>query len=400
MHRFLNKILLGFMLLVGMSACQKELSIEGLNVGGGSTSGTAIFTLTGQPGACTGAVVGGTYTAGTAATPANVVTLMVDVLQLGTYVVNTNNGNGVIFSGSGTFTSLGSQPIQLFANGTPTASGSFIYQAGASSCSFNVTVGGGGGSSSGTAVYVFNGNPNACTAPVISGTYQAGTALAPATNTVVIKANVTTAGTYSITTPTSNGMTLTATGTFAAVGPNQDVTFRASGTPVAAGNTNFATGVAAVTCTITIPVTAAPSTSFLRCTLAGVATTFNTSLGATTAAGPPAMININGGESAPTVNASKVFTVSFTNTSGPVAAGTFDNPSATNTVRFVVLSYNDGAGSSYAVAVPPVANSQTATITTLNATKVVGTFSGTLTRNSGTGPATIAVTAGTFDVTF
>ncbi len=406
MYRFMTKIFIALLLVVGFTACQKEYSVEGLNSGGGSTSGTAIFTLTGTPNACTGATVGGTYTAGTAADPSNIVTVMVDVLQLGTYVVNTNNSNGLIFSGSGTFTTLGAQPIQLFANGTPTASGSFTYQAGAVSCSFNVTVGGsgGGGSSSGTAVYVFNGNPNACTAPVINGTYQTGTALDPNVNTVVIKANVTTAGTYTITTAANNGITLTASGTFAATGPDQDVTFRASGTPVAAGSTNFATGVATVSCTITIPVTAGPpppNTSFLKCTIAGVAHEFNASLSATNTPGTPSSLFVGGMETLPVNNGSKVFGLTYGSfTSSTITTGDYSTPTATNTSKFVGFTYNDGAGSTYSVENPPVANSQISTISTINATKVVGTFSGTLTRNSGSGPMTLAVTAGTYDVTF
>lgn len=241
------------------ASCEKEFSVEGVFTGLGNQGGTAVFRLDGAPSACLGAQVQGTYTKGVAMTSTNLAVLTVNVTQLGTYTISTGTINGFSFSGSGTFTVLGLQFIQLNATGTPTNSGTSIFLPGTTPCSLSVTVGAGSsGSSSGTSVYTFNGAPNACAAPVINGTYRAGTALT-ASNTIVLSANVTTAGTYTITT-TNNGMTFTANGTFAAIGPNQSVTFVGSGTPTAAGSTNFLSGSATAGCTFAIPVTGTGTT--------------------------------------------------------------------------------------------------------------------------------------------
>lgn len=63
---------------------------------------------------------------------------------------------------------------------------------------------------------------------------------APATASITLVANVTSTGTYTISTNTLNGVTFTATGTFGATG-NQTVTLTPSGTPTAAGNYKWTT---------------------------------------------------------------------------------------------------------------------------------------------------------------
>ena len=59
-----------------------------------------------------------------------------------------------------------------------------------------------------------------------------GTALG-ASNTVVLNVNITTAGSYNITTTAVNGMTFTWSGTLAL--GNQTITLTGSGTPTTAG---------------------------------------------------------------------------------------------------------------------------------------------------------------------
>src|SRR6476660_3238699 len=65
--------------------------------------------------------------------------------------------------------------------------------------------GGGGGSSSGTAVFSLEGAPGSCSNPVINGNFVAGTPLT-ATNVVIVSVNVTTVGTYTISSGTANGI--------------------------------------------------------------------------------------------------------------------------------------------------------------------------------------------------
>lgn len=104
----------------------------------------AVYTLGGAPAACTGAVVSGTYAAGTPLAASNTVTITANVTTAGSYTITTATVNGMTFSASGVFSTTGANTIVLAGSGTPTASGNntFNPQIGTSSCSFVVTVSG------------------------------------------------------------------------------------------------------------------------------------------------------------------------------------------------------------------------------------------------------------------
>lgn len=124
----------------------------------GGSSGTAVYTLDGNPGTCTGILVVGSYTQGTAMNATNKIDVKVNVTTPGSWTLSTAAVNGVAFAGTGTFTTTGAQTISLPATGTPAASGNHLVtvQAASTSCSFTVTVaagsgtGGGGGTGGGT----------------------------------------------------------------------------------------------------------------------------------------------------------------------------------------------------------------------------------------------------------
>lgn len=100
----------------------------------------ATFVLSGAPGNCTGAVVNGIYTAGTALTASNTVTINVNVTSPGNYAIATTAINGISFSASGTFNLTGPQQVTLSGSGTPTAAGAFNYPltGGGNTCAFSV----------------------------------------------------------------------------------------------------------------------------------------------------------------------------------------------------------------------------------------------------------------------
>jgi hypothetical protein len=130
-----------FSILFLISSCEREYSFEnGGTPGAGSSSGTAVYTFNGGTGNCTGAVISGDYTVGTAVTSANKVSLSVIVTTAGTYSLTTITSNGISFSGSGNFTASGAQTITLTATGTPTNTGTFTYVPGTSGCSFSINV--------------------------------------------------------------------------------------------------------------------------------------------------------------------------------------------------------------------------------------------------------------------
>ena len=237
-----------FTIKYGSSTCTFNITVVGITV-------QAVFTLGGSPGGCTGATVGGTYTVGKALTPSNTLTVQVNVTTLGSYALAGASTGGFIFSGTGIFTTTGLQNVTLTGNGTPLTAGTAIVTITniASTCTFNITVLSAGGS---PAVFTLDGAPNTCTNFLVAGTYTVGSATS-VSNTVKLNVTVQTAGTYSITTNTVNGISFSGTGILAA-GPQQ-VILTATGTPVATGIFNtFKPNVTgscnfSVTCVAAVP---------------------------------------------------------------------------------------------------------------------------------------------------
>ena len=120
--------------------------------GGGSTctfsvtfdplASPAAYSLGGSPNGCTGASLTGTYDAGIAINSANTAVVNVNVSAIGSYSLTTTSVNGISFSASGLFTTIGNQPVTLYATGTPVSSGSYNYPVtgGGSTCTISVPV--------------------------------------------------------------------------------------------------------------------------------------------------------------------------------------------------------------------------------------------------------------------
>lgn len=236
--------LLALTILIGLG-CKKEVSFE---IGDSPAAGTLQSDVTGD---CLPKTVNGTYIASTALVPTtNTITVTVDVTRTGTYVVTTDTVNGYFFRGVGTFTALGAQTVTLRGNGTPFADGvnNFVVSFDGSVCDIQVTVLPEG---SGPAVFTLAGAPSTCTTPTINGVY-ARTVPLSAANTVVLNVNVTTAGTYNVSTTAVNGMTFAGTGTLA-TGP-QTITLTGTGTPTTAGNNTISVTVGSTTCTFVVNV--------------------------------------------------------------------------------------------------------------------------------------------------
>jgi uncharacterized protein (TIGR02145 family) len=189
-----------------------------------SSNGTAIVS-----GYTCATASAGTMTAGTAVSGVTQ-TITATVTTVGTYSITTTTANGVTFSATGTFAGTGAQTITLTATGRPTAVGSTTFTLNTTpNCNFSRTTN--QPSSNGTAIV----SAYTC-ATASAGTMTAGTAVSGVTQTIT--ATVTTVGTYSITTTTANGVTFSATGTFAGTGA-QTITLTATGTPTAGGSTTF-----------------------------------------------------------------------------------------------------------------------------------------------------------------
>jgi hypothetical protein len=157
--------------------------------------------------------------------------MSVNVTKPGSYLINTNTANGLTFSDAGSFATTGQHTVILTAKGTPShaESTAFVPNTGTVSCNFYLNV----APLPPPAVFTLSGAPNACAPVTVNGFYILAKPL-DAANTVVIQANVATAGSYTISTNTVNGMSFTGSGVFAGTGL-QSVILHGSGTPGATG---------------------------------------------------------------------------------------------------------------------------------------------------------------------
>lgn len=345
--------------------------------------GPAVFTLqgTGSPASCSGATASGNYIIGTALNGSNAVTLSVNVTTIGTYNITTTATNGMTFSGSGAFLSIGVQPVVLTGSGTPSGTAGSVtipVTAGSSSCSFQVTTVTGG-------TFAFN-----CASAVVNGTYQAGTPLT-ASNTVSITVNVATAGPYNIVTTATNGMTFSASGTFSTTGP-VTIDLTGSGTPTASGTFN-------------IPVPGTTPCSFPVTCTAAAAVNWKFTAGSTTYQGVSAMaiLTVQSGINLLVFQGDNAqpdqFSLGLIDISGGISNNETYNTSnlpTTNTGTFVFLSStgqdwqanSNIAGTSI---IYKVTSHNTSTKT------IIGTFSGTVKDSGG---ASVSITGGTFNFVY
>lgn len=358
-----------------------------------ATSGPATFTLDGAPNGCTAFALAGTYAATVAATASNTVTLNVTVQTAGTYSVTTNTANGITFSGSGTL-AVGPQQIILKASGTPTAAGSFTYQPNiTSTCDFAVVF----AAAPAPAVYTLSGAPGACAPITVNGTYNAGTALNAVTNTAVVQVNVTSPGTYTLSSNTVNGMTFSASGLFTTTGL-QNVTLAGSGTPTSAATSTLTPQVGTSSCTFTITVVAGASAVF-QCKIDGVLNVFTDQAEGTYFV--PGDLLIVGGKLYASFPDEFILDIDRSSTSTVVNAGTYVNTLAGSINGGYILGadYRDAANAVWSPAsIFATPDPFTITITTLTATRVIGTFSGTVRSNFGSGANTKTITEGVFNL--
>jgi hypothetical protein len=100
------------------AGCSKELSYEGPDI---PAEGSMQSALTGD---CLPKTVTGTYkVAVPLVADSNTISVNVNVLSTGTYLITTDTVNGFFFNATGRFTTPGSNTVKLRSVGTPFASG-------------------------------------------------------------------------------------------------------------------------------------------------------------------------------------------------------------------------------------------------------------------------------------
>ncbi|HEX6916161.1 MAG TPA: hypothetical protein VF145_13020 [Chitinophagaceae bacterium] len=373
---------------VGTSTCTFTVNVMG----------PAVFTLAGAPGACTSPVINGTYTLGTALAAANTVTVSVNVTTTGSYSLATNTVGGMTFSKSGTFTTTGSQTVVLAGSGTPTTAGANVFTVGTNGCTFTVPV-------VGPAAFTYEGGSGACTGVVVNGTYTAGAALTSANN-VVIKVNVTTVGAYTISTNASGGIQFSKSGVFTTTGI-QNVTLNGTGTPNAPGTHTFTVGTNGCTFDVTVPL----PTGTYSCKVDGVLVTFNDRARAQVMndffSPPVPYLYLDGYTGPPNGSTVPEFQIFIEkNDNSAVGTGTYNVDSYTlptggyrieidYTVVNPDLSVTIWNNSSSLFSQSPPFN---IVITSRTATRITGTFSGTLKNTLQGGTLSKTITEGVFDL--
>lgn len=318
-----------FLLVILINACQQEHSFEGPST---PATGTLQSDITGD---CLPKTVNGTYEAGTALNTTNNIQVDVDVTAAGLYTVYSDTVNGVWFRLSGQFVTTGINTIKLLGNGTPVVDGTFNFtiQFDGVTCVVPVTFlpAGAGGPASYT--LSGSGTPATCSNASVSGTYVKDVALT-ASNKVTLEVNVTTIGTYSITT-TYQGMTFSGSGAFATTGL-QPVVLTGSGTPTTAGANVVPFTAGSSACNFTVNVDA-PATYAPDCATASVNGTYKSGIpldgtntivytvNATVAGAYSISTSVNGmtftGSGTLTTGAN---TVTLTGSGTPTATGTFN----------------------------------------------------------------------------
>lgn len=270
MNKHLSIITAGLLLVLSVliiSSCQKELSEETAVVPAGTP---ATGTLKDTSGNCLPFTVNGSFYNGVVTVAdSNYVQIQVNAFTTGSFSIATSVENGFQLSATGVITNTGLNTINLRASGTPVniTPTNFNVTFDGNTCVVTVNVKDSStrNSTGGVpAVFTLGGAPNACPNAVFTGNYNIGTPLNGA-NTVVIPVNVTTVGTYTISTNLVNGYKFSATGKFNTTG-TQNVSLSGSGTPLVAEKDTLKPTVGTSSCSFSVTVSAAAVAAF---TLAG-----------------------------------------------------------------------------------------------------------------------------------
>jgi hypothetical protein len=372
------------------SACNFNIAFVAGTGGGGGGGTTAVFTYAGAPGNCTGATPAGTYFNTVGLNAGNFIDLNVNVTTAGAYTITTNSANGISFSGAGVFTSTGAQTVRLNGQGTPNAVGTATFTP-TGGCSFNVTI----AAAPAAGVFTYN----CVIPPQVLGTYTAGTALNN-TNTIVIAVNVTTAGSYSVTTGAANGVTFSGSGIFASTGANL-ITLTSTNTPTAAGPFNY-TPSGAGGCGFSVTYTGGGGGGggdFIKFSVnGGPVLTFATDIiKSYDNSSAPYDVSF----SADITSGGDNFEITVTDENNPVVIGVdyFNDNLLSPTTKYCEIVYSTGGGFPFGSSLS-VSNDFKVKFTTLNATSAIGTFSGKVYENFGAGPSSKTISNGSFSITF
>jgi hypothetical protein len=268
-----------------------------------------------------------------------------------------------------------------------------------SSCGKEYSIEGGGGASSSVGALskdAFGG----CLPINVQGVYKKDLVLG-AGNFVEVQVVVTTPGTYVISSDTVNGYYFRATGVFNLPGTNT-IRLIGTGTPIALGTNAFIASYGGTECFFEVTVLAGTtggggSSDILEARIDGLPAQFNQNPSAL-------LVTVLGFQSLSITGVTagaQNLALSITKTnSSPITAGTYTvNQFITGNV--INCIYRETGTNIFLAQTNPTAiqiPAFTIIITSITATRVIGTFSGPVKDNNGAGPGVKTFTQGTFNV--
>jgi len=220
--------------------------------------GKSVFTV-----GCGDVTVFGTYVKGTPLNNSNYLSVMANVTKAGAYTFTVTTANGYGFNASGTFLNEGIQQISLIGQGSPIDASDpgdiisiIINGVETDICNSPVIR-----VLPSVSTYTMN-----CGNAVVNGVYQLGAPLS-SSNTItlpVIVEDITTGGSWSISTNTVNGISFRGFGVFLTTGV-QNVILYGTGTPTSTDPTNLrlysnSAGVVQTECDVTVIIATPPKT--------------------------------------------------------------------------------------------------------------------------------------------
>lgn len=237
---------LSIVLFATLFSCTKNSTYDPNEV----SSGSLLVTTNGE---CKDLIPHGYFEKDSTFTEENYIDVFIQAVTAGQFSISTNTVNGVVFKGSGRIGVEGPNKVRLYGSGKPLENGSFPFRVnyGGRICVANIIFG--NGSPNTPAKFILGGAPNNCAGFSINGVYKAGTIIGAGTNSVVCNVFVENIGRYDVRTAVVNGFSFRAQGGFSAPGLQSIILF-ATGTPTAAGPTNFTISSGTTTCGFPVTV--------------------------------------------------------------------------------------------------------------------------------------------------
>ena len=228
-------------ILLFLFSCQKEIHFDFIS------EGELVKDANNN---CKPVVINGNFIAGNELNENDHMEVEVHFTAIGSYTIATDTVNGYFFKAEGNIEDTGFTSIKLSGHGKPLNTGNdqFRIVYGTSTCTTSVAVLNGASIAS----FTLQGSPNSCIIDTVIGGYIKGVA-ADTSSHVIIAVNVTTPGTYLVSTNTVNGYNFSGSGTFSSTG-EQTISLVASGTPVNAGTDVFTVNADSSTCTFSTTV--------------------------------------------------------------------------------------------------------------------------------------------------